>query len=272
MLKLHKLSAAVGVQVEIDLSEPISTQTREELGEAWRQHHLILVRGRPITLEQQRRLCEVFGSISQQTGGEVLAARTSFGEQKEMYISNSRPEGVAREGAILLHQDHCFTDAPLLGLSLYAEECTRSGGQTVFSNAQLAAEQLMPSVRDRVAALRALHVIDPGRDEGTERFRVSNIGPNGVRAEHPVLLPHPQTGEPILYVNELLTDSIVGLSPDDSETLLTELCGYLSDERMQYEHEWQPYDLLIWDNMSLQHGRRPFASTERRSLRRLQIH
>jgi taurine dioxygenase len=85
------------------------------------------------------------------------------------------------------------------------------------------------------------------------------------------VLPHPYTGQPLLFVNELMTDSIVELDDSDSEALLEELWSYLDDDAVRYEHEWQVNDLIVWDNLSLQHGRRDFPLGQRRSLRRFQI-
>jgi len=53
--------------------------------------------------------------------------------------------------------------------------------------------------------------------------------------------------------------------------VLHELWSYLDDPAVRYEHRWQVGDLIVWDNLALQHGRRDFANGERRSLRRFQI-
>ena len=44
-----------------------------------------------------------------------------------------------------------------------------------------------------------------------------------------------------------------------------------SDDAVRYEHPWEVGDLIVWDNLALQHGRRDFPNGERRSLRRFQI-
>ncbi|HZP28337.1 MAG TPA: TauD/TfdA family dioxygenase, partial [Acidimicrobiia bacterium] len=195
----------------------------------------------------------------------------SFGADVEMYISNSHEKGVAREGSLLLHQDHCFLDTFLPAICLYGEEVARTGGATIFADARRAYDRLPQEIRDRLSSLEALHVYDYADDYGNQRFRVATASPEALRATHPVVVEHPETGRPILYVNRLMTDSIVGLDEDASERLLDELMTYFEGPDVRYEHTWQLHDLVVWDNVSLQHGRTEFPPTERRCLRRVQI-
>ena len=118
--------------------------------------------------------------------------------------------------------------------------------------------------------MHARHVYDPTNDYGTRRFRLADV-PDGLTAVHPVVLSHPATGRPILFVNELMTDSIVELGADESESLLRELFASFDDPAITYHHRWQADDLIVWDNLALQHGRTEIPAGQRRSLRRIQI-
>jgi taurine dioxygenase len=263
-VEFRALSPGIGVEVVgLDLHADHPAEVREQVRRAWLDHALVLVRGQELTLDEQVRFAGWFAPVN--TRGY------SFGANIEMYISNSRDEGVAREGSLLLHQDHCFLDVPLPGICLYAEEVTATGGATIFANAALAYERLPEPLRTRLASLDALHIYDYANDYGDHRFRVATASEVALRATHPVVLGHPATGRPILYVNRLMTDSIVGLSEPDSEALLDELMPYFEDPGVRYEHTWRRHDIVVWDNVTLQHGRTEFPPTERRSLRRVQI-
>jgi taurine dioxygenase len=87
----------------------------------------------------------------------------------------------------------------------------------------------------------------------------------------PVVWPHPQSGAPILFVSRLIAESIIGLSREDSETLLEELFAYIEDPSYAYVHKWCDGDVLVWDNRQLQHARRRFDPAEPRTLRRVPI-
>ena len=56
---------------------------------------------------------------------------------------------------------------------------------------------------------------------------------------------------------------------EESDVLLDEMFDYLYDDRFVYEHPWVKDDLIIWDNITLQHGRRENAPDARRCLRRI---
>ena len=71
---------------------------------------------------------------------------------------------------------------------------------------------------------------------------------------------HPRTGDTILYVCEQMTKEVVGMNPDDSEALLQSLFGHLYDPAFAWHHEWRNADLVVWDNLAVQHGRPNVAS------------
>ena len=131
-----------------------------------------------------------------------------------------------------------------------------TGGETGFIDAAEAYTRLPVALRERIGDIFAVHV---------ERFP---RGPEPNRVRQPVVLLHPVTGIPILFVNPLFTESI----PDaDDDSLLVELQTSFAAPTIQYWHRWRPGDLLIWDNLVLQHARNEFPATDRRTIRRCQI-
>lgn len=262
-IELRPLSTCIGVEV-ID-ADPASITGEEiaALRDALAEHALVLFRGVPRSVEDQRTIARWFGTLDERGG----APRPGDGPEK--YISNTHPDGVARRGALLKHSDFCFAD-PLPMLCLYAEAAPDDGGETVFADARAAVDRLDAATRRRLAGLHAEFVYDYRNDEGTTRFRVADA-PDAPRGRQPVLLEHPRTTCTVLYVNELMTDRIVELPDDESEALLAALFAVLDDPGVQYVHRWQQHDLVVWDNIALQHGRRDFPPHQARSLRRLQI-
>jgi alpha-ketoglutarate-dependent taurine dioxygenase len=260
--ELRPLSEALGVEVVgLDLRDEQPPRVVEAIVAAWREHHLVLVRTAGLDDEAQGRFASWFGAVT---------AITPTGARAASYISNTRPEGRARSGPLLKHQDYCFTDSLLAGLSLYAEAIPAIGGETIFVNALLAYERLPLELRSRLDGLHARHVYDPTSDDGTRRYRVADLAGAPV-AVHPVVLTHPATGRPLLFVNELMTDAIVELPADESEALLHRLFAVFDDPAITYRHRWELGDVIVWDNIALQHGRGELPEGQPRSLRRMQI-
>jgi taurine dioxygenase len=251
-----------GVDAAVEQSEEIKTRLRE----AWHKHALLLLRKQDLTLEQQVRFGEIFGAISSQ--GEN--AKNSGGVT---FVSNVVAEGANPFGELTFHIDHSFYPTPLRGIMLYGIEVPPEGGDTKFANAKMAYNLLPETLRRRIDGLKALHVYDYayGREKFGSRIREADIAPDAPRAVHPVAFTHPITGEKILYVSRRHTDRILDLPEDESEALLDELFTYMYVPEIVFAHKWNAGDLVIWDNLALQHARTDFDRKYRRHMRRVQI-
>lgn len=90
---------------------------------------------------------------------------------------------------------------------------------------------------------------------------------------HPICMPHPDTGVPMLFATEHHVDRIDGMSDERSAEVLRQLFAVLYAPVHRYEHVWQPGDLLVWHNLAVQHARTEVAelSQGRRVMRRVQL-
>jgi len=72
------------------------------------------------------------------------------------------------------------------------------------------------------------------------------------RRNPPVLQPvvryHDETGKPALYVAEMTTVELEGLTEEQSRPVLEYLYKHSTEPENTYRHRWQPGDLLMWDN------------------------
>ena len=64
---------------------------------------------------------------------------------------------------------------------------------------------------------------------------------------------------------------VVGMDPDESRALLTELFDHCTDDRFLYRHEWQQGDACLWHNIQTLHGREGFPEGEARLMRHCNI-
>src|SRR5690606_20897683 len=85
-------------------------------------------------------------------------------------------------------------------------------------------------------------------------------------AMHPVFTPHPHSGRAALYVNGY-TARIVGFDLDESDELLARLAAHAAESAPVYVHAWGDGDLVMWDNVGLQHRRPHVVPGEQRTLR-----
>jgi taurine dioxygenase len=82
---------------------------------------------------------------------------------------------------------------------------------------------------------------------------------------------HPETGRQALYLGRRRNAYISGLSLTESEALLDELWSYATRDDIAWSNQWQPGDVVLWDNRCTMHRRDSFDSNTRRILYRTQI-
>jgi taurine dioxygenase len=250
--------AALGVELsEIDLRSPLGDDDRAELRRLFATRHLLVFPRQELDFEDQVRAVAALGPVL--PGGPE-------------WVSNVREHGLVPEGRLLFHSDFIFTPEPCLGLSLYATEIPDDGSPTVFASTVRAARELPPDLRSRVSGRSALNIFDLTDQRGDVRFHEDALGPAtplSPRHAHPILMRHPTTGQQVLTVNEMQTDYIVDMDREASEATLSSLRDVLYAPDNTYTHRWAVGDLVIWDNIAIQHGRPSPPRHAPRTLRRV---
>lgn len=260
-LRIEPLTTITGAVVTgLDAAAKIPEATRLKLREAWWRYGLLLLPGQNIDEDQQREFGMIFGEISSE--GE-------YGDQN--YVSNVIPEGIVPYGELAFHVDHSWSPSPLRGLMLYAIECPPkgNGGETKFADAKRAYDALPEVTRRTIDTLQIVHTY-PDQSKNLP-IPGPDPRPGMPTATHPLAFPHPATGEKLLFCSPRHFDRIVGYTPQESLALAEQLSAHLSRPEIIYTHSWAPGDLIVWDNLRLQHARTHFDPKFRRHLRRTQI-
>lgn len=65
---------------------------------------------------------------------------------------------------------------------------------------------------------------------------------------HPLVYVHPETDMPVLNIAPATAREIVGLPRDEAEELLDYLVERATREEDAYVHNWNPGDVVAWDN------------------------
>ena len=151
------------------------------------------------------------------------------------------------------HTDDSYTECPAAATVLHARALpSLPGGDTCFIDMRAAFRLLAPAQRERLIGLRAVHAFN---NRGAFPPRASAAGPleELVDVSHPIVRAHPITGEPALYFDLDRATHIEGLPGDEGRILLQSLQDHAERSAPRYAHAWQPHDVLIWDNASVQH-------------------
>ena len=114
----------------------------------------------------------------------------------------------------------------------------------LFANMHLAYELLSEPMKRLLADWTAVHAPDP---------RAGMVDAN-TTAQHPVVVRHPVTGRPTLFVNQAHTSHIVQLDPEASAATLHVLYRHVETRPvLTCRIRWTADALVVWDNRSTQH-------------------
>jgi taurine dioxygenase len=247
-------NAPFGVETSIDLSVPLHPDQAEALRQLYRQDGLLLIRNQQLSMAQQLDACSIFGPVLR-------------GALDNYLVSNVHNDGLLGNRELLFHNDIPYVPAPYLGGALHAIEVDAGVSPTSYANGFTAYERLPAALKSRIEGLNALHVRE--RADG-RRTRLTDLIPTDNCAVHKVVGHQEGTGRPYLFVNLDMTALVIGMSEAESDELLEELFSYLYAKENIYDHAWQTGDIVIWDNLALQHSRKEITRGTR-TLQRVTI-
>lgn len=246
--------APFGVEIDCDLSEPSTPGRTARLAELLAKGGYILARGQALTMEQQTALMEPIGPIVRRP-------------QENGYISTDLGAPSSRT-ELSFHADAAYTDAPFAAISLHAVDVVDDASATRFVNAERAYATLPEALRARLDATCA-EMISP-RLEGVGVRACDSRDPAVTeRAKFPAVRLNPRTGRPCIGVSEMHTAKLAGMSWEDSRALLGKVYAHLYATENATEHRWRRGDIVLWDNLTLQHARSSLEGAGRRVLQRV---
>ena len=248
VLKIDPITPVVGaVAAGVDIAEPLDAATVQAIRAAVLEHGVVFFRDQDMTREQMTAFMKNFGPLC--TDPFSTAALEPPPEDRTVHdmptYGNSRATAV-------WHMDSTLAPEPAALLALRALQLPPSGGgDTCWGSMYAAYETLSEPVRTLIDGLSAEHSAYktlPLLGEASRGHLQETM-----RSVHPVVRVHPETGRKALFVNELWTEKIVGVSPHESECLLAMLWKHAQSPEFTMRWRWRIGDLALWDNRSFQH-------------------
>ena len=262
MLSHSPLTPQFGLLVHgIDLSLGVAAELHEEMRHLLHEHGLLLFKSQQIDESQQAAFASIFGKFSRQGPIQQTTADVT-------YVSNTRQDGTFGKGELKFHSDQYFFPYPMKAIMLYAMDVPLKGGHTLFANTHLAFQRMPVSLRQALAQHEVRHTFDyDSVDYGAQQNqKVKKIT---VSQWHPAIARHPWSQKEILTISQATATELNGpASTTDKEQLMAQANAFIADPAHLYSHGWEVGDLIVWDNLLLQHARPDFDPNEKRTLRR----
>jgi len=231
-LGVRRLSGSLGAEIRgIELGRADDDDARQ-IHELLMEHLVLFFPDQHLTPDEHLAFGRLFGELEAHPNLDFERERPEFFELR----ATDGQGGIADEW----HSDITFERHPSKFAILHARVVPEVGGDTMWSNAYRAYDELSAPMRALCDGLTAFH----------------NAGPH-LRPDkgyiHPVVRVHPETGRRSLFVNEHFTRRIVELSAAESDALLGLLTSWIQQPRFTMRYSWTAGTIAMWDNRCTQH-------------------
>jgi alpha-ketoglutarate-dependent 2,4-dichlorophenoxyacetate dioxygenase len=241
----------------VDIAAGVSDADFAAVARLFNDYSVLVFHQQGITDEQQIAFSRRFGPLE----GTV---RTNAGAGTEIaLISNVDPETneiipptdrrmIFNSGNEMWHSDSSFKRIPAMASLLSGREVPPKDGNTEFASMRAAYADLPEAKKQQLKGLVAIHdfaysrgLIDPTLI-GEAQQRETPPVPQAVVRSNPV------NGRKNFFAGAHAS-YIRGLPVEEGRALLQELTAFATQPQYVYVHQWQPKDLVMWDNRCCLH-------------------
>jgi taurine dioxygenase len=282
---------AVGAEVSgLAPGSEQDSQVRRALYEAWLQHAFLVFRDVEAP-SQQIAISKCFGELELHPVPEIRVPENPYlvefgGAGRAIaYVYDQD----VRAGRIPWHRDTAFTLAVCKGAMLRVIRPTREGGETMLADTARAYDELPAQLKARIDDLEYRTILrsDPLTHLGpwagwtqvrlptehedplvADRAPIQNKQERYPSVVHPVVLPHPDSRRRCIFITPRDFDCFLGMSRAESDELLRELVGHMTQAKYVYTHVWRAGDALLWDNLRCVHAACGYSPLEDRYAQR----
>ena len=248
----------IGLEI-VDIDAAAVTQTEVvRIRQLVYEHKLVVFRKQSMSSEQ-------YIAFAKQLGTPQIYFQENYHHPNhpEIFVSSNVLEdgekvGVAGTGRYW-HTDCAFQPEPLSWTMLYPQVLPQSVRETYYIDMCRVYQKLPAHLKEKIAGRQMLH-------EAKWRYKVQawdidraiidilkDFEKQAPPVTHPAVITHPVTQQQALYISEGFTTQVVGLAPEESEQVLSELLAFVEKEEHIYTHTWHDGDILLWDNRVLLH-------------------
>jgi len=253
------LASAMGAEIRgVDIAR-VSERQFEEIRSALYRYKMIYFRNQEISPADQERFTLCFGPF-----GTDAYTQGMPGHPNVQHLVKEAATVVPRVFGETWHTDSPFLPRPPAISLLYGLEVPPYGGDTWWSNTELAYSFLSETMKELLAPLR-VHM--SGREVIRNTVVTSEKGRKKVGeieitmdqqhiiegSFHPLVRTHPATGKKSLYVDHAYSLGIQGLDNEEAAAILGFLQRHITREIFTCRLRWENRSFVIWDNRSVIH-------------------
>jgi taurine dioxygenase len=272
-ITVRRLTGGCGAEIlGIDLTRDLADAAIALIRDTMHETGVVFFRDQDITPEQHIAFAQRFGPIV------INKFFPATGGYPEIAVVHKDVEDVKNIGGEW-HTDHSYDTAPAMGSILVAREVPDAGGDTLFANMYAAHDALPDAMKETLSRMRAVHSADQifgpdgraTRTAASQSYSFHSAELAAGEVSHPVIIRHPDSGRPALYVNPTFTVRFDGWTQEQSLPLLEELYAHATRPEWTCRFRWAPGSIAFWDNRATMHYAVNDYHGEVRTLHRITI-
>ena len=268
-MDIKNLSKDFGVEIKnFDCSKEIKSDEIELLKKIMQDKHFICFKNQNLDGNNLAKFTKNFGDLEaypekDKTKGKIEIFNVSNVSEDGAHLDPDDQRVVLQKNNSRWHTDSSYRYYPALFSILYGKEVLpqeAKGGQTQFSNMLLAYKNLAEDKKKLLEPLHQVHSyndirrLEPSLPELSFEEK-SNFPP----VTHPIIRVHPDRKfQRSLFFTSNTSLEIGGMSLIEGRELHSWLVDYINNPKFCYTHEWEPNDLIMWDNRVLLHRVLPY--------------
>lgn len=248
-IEIKPLAAGLGAEIAgVNPAGEVSDADIAAIRAAWLEHLVLVFRDAPMTHAQHIAFSRRFGDLD--THDAIPKFRDP--EYPEILpVTNQVIDGRKQPVGRQWHSDLSTTLRPAMASMLRCEVIPKVGGDTMFANMYLAYERLSDTMKGILDGLWGIHDMTVAKhSQGRD---LSDVRKRNPPVAQPVVRVHPETGRKALYVSEMTTIGIVGMTEEESRPILEFLFRHSIQPEFTYRHRWTPHEMIAWDNRCTMH-------------------
>jgi alpha-ketoglutarate-dependent 2,4-dichlorophenoxyacetate dioxygenase len=257
----------------IDLRNPITAEQQSTIEAALGRYGVLVFRNQPINDDQQQAFIEKFGPPVLTTLKELATGHPHFYDigtvdEDGKPIPENSVRGMYLLANLLWHTDGSQNQPPIRLTALHARTLPPDPPPTEYADMCAAWDALPEQRKAGLEGLMVEHSIYWSREKMGMSIDTFSEETRAQRKPviHPLVRVHPLTGRKSIYLASHASH-VIGWPVEEGRTLIEELTEFATQPQFVYSVEWQPHNLVMWDDRWTMHRATPYSAPHPRKMR-----
>ena len=275
-MDITPVSQVLGARISgIDLNQPMPDDQFALVEEALHRHGFIVLPEQMLSAEAMVRFARRWGRPEP----HVIDTFHHPADPNVLMLSNvykdGKPTGLVDAGTYF-HSDYSYLADAARCTMLHAINVPSGRNGTTFANQALAYAELPAAMQARIEHLVVNHHYGNRDDLNPDSRTVASVLNDSQQkkvdwVQHPLVRPHPFTGQKALYAVSGSSFTIEGMPEDEGLALLDELKAHATQDKYCHTYDYANGDVILWDNALLLHSAPLIDLTRPRELWRVTV-